>query len=101
MKDVGDKRFELILRLPPGEYEFKFIVNTDSWICSGEWPTASDDGRNLNNAAPWSARIKRTFPKKTSTDSGNLAGIIAPETSSSLPTMEQEVELESIQKMIV
>lgn len=40
--------FNTILRLPPGQYRLKFIVD-DSWRCSKQIPTATDDDGTLVN----------------------------------------------------
>ncbi|ORY24883.1 5'-AMP-activated protein kinase beta subunit, interation domain-domain-containing protein [Naematelia encephala] len=40
--------FNTVLRLPPGQYRLKFIVD-DSWRCSKQIPTASDDDGTLVN----------------------------------------------------
>ena len=42
------KEFQLILHLPRGKYEYKFIVNGD-WRWSPEEPTVKDDIGNVNN----------------------------------------------------
>lgn len=40
--------FNAMLRLPPGQYRLKFIVD-DSWRCSKQIPTATDDDGTLVN----------------------------------------------------
>jgi 5'-AMP-activated protein kinase regulatory beta subunit len=40
--------FNTVLRLPPGQYRMKFIVD-DSWRCSNQLPTATDDDGTLVN----------------------------------------------------
>jgi hypothetical protein len=40
--------FNAILRLPPGQYRLKFIVD-ESWRCSKSIPTATDDDGTLVN----------------------------------------------------
>lgn len=40
--------FNTVLRLPPGQYRLKFIVD-DSWRCSKQISTATDDDGTLVN----------------------------------------------------
>lgn len=40
--------FNTVIRLPPGTYQLKFIVD-DSWRCSKQIPTATDDDGTLVN----------------------------------------------------
>lgn len=40
--------FNTVLRLPPGTYQLKSIVD-DSWRCSKQIPTATDDDGTLVN----------------------------------------------------
>ncbi|KAK4684114.1 5'-AMP-activated protein kinase, regulatory beta subunit, partial [Tremellales sp. Uapishka_1] len=44
----GAHDFHTTLRLPPGQYRLKFIVD-ESWICANEIPTASDNDGTLVN----------------------------------------------------
>lgn len=48
LADFSTHDFNTVLRLPPGQYRLKFIVD-DSWRCSKQIGTATDDDGTLVN----------------------------------------------------
>ena len=48
MKNEQNNYYELMLYLPKGEYQFKFIVD-NIWKCSNFYPTVTDLNNNTNN----------------------------------------------------
>ena len=47
-KNEKKNYYELMLYLPKGEYQFKFIVD-NIWKCSSYYPTVTDQNNNTNN----------------------------------------------------
>jgi len=40
----GSGMWTIVLPLPPGKYEYKFIINGDEWLPDPANPTTTDDG---------------------------------------------------------
>lgn len=61
MKKVGEKHFELILYLPLGKHQYKYIIDDNNWECSSFDQQEKDSNGITNNVIDNSIFIKNHF----------------------------------------
>ncbi len=62
MKKLPTGDWELILEVPKGRHEFKFVLDGDNWICSNDMEITQDTNGNRNNVLSSSLCDKTIAP---------------------------------------